>query len=513
MFVKVNGVEVELPEGATVRDAIDATEAPYVEGALVGLISGTRELERTIDTYRIKTTAGSILIELLPEEAPEIVETWREVYSNLEDLRIRWTTPSEISMGPLKTELEPSRKEFFYDENEVIMSLSGFSPDSTHIIISRDPHSAVYGAPDENRGVFARVTGGGRTIERLTDRDVIRSVEPVVERKSIVESAAVTDLETPLEDGNQIFTYVKVKPSHESPQSVEHFFTMVEEGKLRVDYEANSFIGFYSLQGIKKDPEKIAKRNRGTVTLRNTGRGAGRVYIYREDRVSTPSHNLIGNVTDGMELVDIAGEGDHITVECEPGRIMTVSMTQKDAEEYLKGYGVEQIRDGIMLDDAIVVAQDPPYTMDILKEGRVRTVGIEADKILEVELDPDAPRSSWYFRRLTGLIDTPIGSLKVHFAFPGMKVVMFEGDRSLAKGLVPEKTPENCVKKGSIGITNMSRRHIGMVGVRLEDNDEYGPTGEPFNGTNIIGRITEGLENVEKFKEGDTVYVRERKKP
>lgn len=124
-----------------------------MEGALVGLISGTRELERTIDTYRIKTTAGSILIELLPEEAPEIVETWREVYSNLENLRIRWTTPSEISMGPLKTELEPSRKEFFYDENEVIMSLSGFSPDSTHIIISRDPIHQ-YTAPQLRTGVF-----------------------------------------------------------------------------------------------------------------------------------------------------------------------------------------------------------------------------------------------------------------------------------------------------------------------------------------------------------------------
>lgn len=512
MFVKVNGAEVELLDGSTVRDALEATDAPYVEGTLVCLISGTRELERTIDTYRIRTTAGSILLELLPEEAPALVEEWRSIYTGLENMRIRWTTPSEIAMGPLRTELEPSRDEFTYDEDEVIMSLSGFSPDSTHIIISKEPHSAVYGVPRENRGVFARLTGGKRTVERLTPDDMVKSVEPVVERKSIVESAAVTELNTELEEGNQIFTYVKVKPSPESPQSVEHFFSMLEDGKLRVDYEANSFIGFYSLQGIKKDPEKIDKRNRGTVTLRNTGRGSGRVYIYREDRVSTPSHNIIGHVTEGMELVDIAGEGDQITVECEPGRIMTVAMTQKEAEDYLREYGIEQIREGIMDDDAIVVVQDPPYTMDILREGKVRTVGVDQDKILEIELDPAAPRSSWYFRRLTGLIDTPIGSLRVHFAFPGMKVVMFEGDKSLAKGLIPENTPERCVKKGNIGITNMSRRHIGMVGVRLEDNDEYGPTGEPFNGTNMIGKITGGIENVEKLKEGDTVYVRERKR-
>ena len=42
-----------------------------------------------------------------------------------------------------------------------------------------------------------------------------------------------------------------------------------------------------------------------------------------------------------------------------------------------------------------------------------------------------------------------------------------------------------------------------MVGVRFEDNDEFGPTGEPFYGTNIVGKVVKGLENLEKFKEGE----------
>jgi UPF0288 family protein (methanogenesis marker protein 3) len=46
-----------------------------------------------------------------------------------------------------------------------------------------------------------------------------------------------------------------------------------------------------------------------------------------------------------------------------------------------------------------------------------------------------------------------------------------------------------------------------MVGVRFEDNEEFGPTGEPFQGTNIIGRVVKGMEHLEKYKEGDTVYV------
>jgi len=83
---------------------------------------------------------------------------------------------------------------------------------------------------------------------------------------------------------------------------------------------------------------------------------------------------------------------------------------------------------------------------------------------------------------------------------PGMKVVMFKGEKSEAKGIIPENTPTGCVKAGELGVTNMSRHHVGLIGVRLEDNDEFGPTGEPFNATNIIGRITKGLKMLKNLK-------------
>ena len=57
----------------------------------------------------------------------------------------------------------------------------------------------------------------------------------------------------------------------------------------------------------------------------------------------------------------------------------------------------------------------------------------------------------------------------------------------------------------------MSKRNIGILGVRFEDNIEFGPTGEPFNATNILGKVVKGLENLEKFKEGETVYVTNKK--
>ena len=36
--------------------------------------------------------------------------------------------------------------------------------------------------------------------------------------------------------------------------------------------------------------------------------------------------------------------------------------------------------------------------------------------------------SAWYFQKITGLLDSPVGSLDVLFAFPGMKVMMFKGN-------------------------------------------------------------------------------------
>ncbi len=511
MLVKVNGDEIKLPDGSTIKDAINASSAPYIEGCVLGVVKGKEEVERHVNKYSFKTTRGSIIIELLPDCPPALLETWKHQYNEFENLRIRWTTSNEVAMGPITTDLTPTRDEHEYQTWDVILSLSGFTAEATHIIFSKEKHNAIYGAPADNKGVFARVVGGKKTIMELTDDDVVKSVKPVVERKSIIKSAAITKLETVISDGNEIFTYVLVELSKKSPSSVEHFFALSENGKLHVDYESDSFIGFYGLQGLEKEPEYIDQRKRGTVTLRNKGTGIGRIYVYREDRVSAPTHTVIGHITKGIQLMDIAGKDDKITVKTVPERIMTLSMTQKEAGELLKSRGIEQIREGSEDDDAVVVKQEPQFTMEIIDQKQVKTLGIPDNKIVYIDINEKAPRSSWYFKKITGLLDSPVGSLDVLFAFPGMKVMMFKGNPLESKNLIPENTPQGCVKAGEIGITNMSRRQIGVVGVRFENNDEFGPTGEPFQGTNIVGNIVKGIENLEKFKQGDKVYVARRK--
>jgi UPF0288 family protein (methanogenesis marker protein 3) len=50
MRVKVNGENVDLAEGSTIQDAIDAVGAPYIPGCVLGLL---RVLKKLIDMSTI----------------------------------------------------------------------------------------------------------------------------------------------------------------------------------------------------------------------------------------------------------------------------------------------------------------------------------------------------------------------------------------------------------------------------------------------------------------------------
>ena len=206
MRVEVNGDELELPEGSTIEDAVKAANAPYMEGCVLGIIKGKEEVERHVNKYSLKTGKGSIIIELLHECPENLLKAWKDHYKEFENLRIRWTTSNEVSVGPVKTDLTPTKDKNEYERWDVVLSLSGFTADATHIIFNKAKHVAVYGTPKENKGVFARVVGGKKTIMDLTDEDVVTEVKPVMERESTVKSAAITNLNTPVSDGNEIFT-------------------------------------------------------------------------------------------------------------------------------------------------------------------------------------------------------------------------------------------------------------------------------------------------------------------
>lgn len=508
MLIKVNGEEMEVEDGSTIKDVIELANAPYSPGSILCLIRGKEELEKNISKYKIKTNKGSIIIQLTDnKEAAPLVDLWKENYGLFSNLNIRWSTSSEVAIGPVVTDLEPTADEHKYYEGDVVLSLSSFSNESTHLIIIKDNITNVYSVPPYNKGVFARVIGGKKTLDLLDERDEVIEVEPIIERSVTTDTLSVSDLDIILEDGNELYTYVSLDIDESSPVCAEHLFSLISDGKVKVNFDSNSFIGLYELEGISKPQENTTPRDKGTITVRNTGVGVGKVYIYRENRVLSPSHTTVGHITNGMEIIDIAKKDDYITVISEQQRIMTLNTTQGEAAKLLESLGIKQIRDGITDDDALIVSQTPHHTLDIIKEGKVFTKGINKDDLCTIELTDKAPRSKWYFEKLTGLAENPIGSLKVHFSVPGMKIVIFEGDKKNTKGLIPENTQTDVIKAGEIGITNMAAKNVGLSGVRFEDNTEFGPTAESFAATNIVGKVCGDFEILEKLKDGDVLYV------
>ncbi|WP_409200730.1 methanogenesis marker 3 protein [Methanobrevibacter sp. DSM 116169] len=510
MLVEINGKEFDLKEGSTIKEAIDISNSYYVPGTVICLIKGEKEFEKNIDKYKIKTNKGSIIIQMVDEaNAKPLVDIWKEKYKDLINLNVRWSTSNEIAIGPITTDLEPTKEKNKYLDNDVLISLSSFSNESTHIIFIKDNVTNVYATPHYNNGVFAKVIGGRKTVDLLTDDDLITDIEPIVERNTVVDSSAISDLSTILNEGNKLFTYVSIDVNEKSPECVEHLFSLIDNGKLKIDYDSNSFIGFNELEGINKPGEDITSRTRGTVTVRNTGKGVGKLYIYRESRILAPSHTNVGKIIEGMALIDIAKKGDIISVKSKQKRIMTLGSTQAEVSKLLKSLGIEHIREGITDDDAVIVEQDPFYTINILDKKKIKTKAIVKDELAILDLSNNAPRTNWYFKKLTGLVENPVGKLTVHFSVPGMNLFMFKGDTKSSKGLIPENSPVTCIEANTIGITNMSRKNTGLIGVRLEDSEEFGPTGEPFKGTNIVGKFTSGFEHIKEIKEGDVLYVRE----
>ncbi len=510
MQVKINDVDMQIDADSTVEDAIKLSNAPYIEGCAIALIEGRRELESNVTKYKIKTTSGSVIIEL-DDNAENLVNFWKNNYKKFKDTVVRWTTSQEAAIGQITSDLEPTHNEYSYNRWDVIVSLSSFSNESTHLIISKSKHNAVYGVPDENKGILATVVGGKSNVMKLRNTDEIVDIEPIIERKSVIETAAVTDFSTKLKEGNELYTYLEIEANSDAPASYEHLLKIVEDGTLPVDYESETFISSDELKGLEKDEEVIDKRLRGIVTVRNTGDSAGRVYLYREDRISSDSHNIVGTITHGIQILDTVEKDDKITIKTSPEKISTVSMTQSEADEYLDDLEIEHVRDGLTDDDAIVVAQDPLYTVDISKENKIKTLGVPKNDFVEIELYPDvAPRCVWYFRKISGLLDGDVGHLRIEMAIKEMELIMIKAHPRDARGLIPENTPDEMVEAWDICVSNTACKHVGNIGIRFSDNKEFGPTGESFSSTNIIGKVVSGFDNLKAFKEGDTIYVKER---
>ena len=502
MRAVVNGKEKELPDGATVAQAIEGE--PYVPGSSVALIRPMDAQRRLTNEYMVKTPRGCFIIEL---NNSKYAEAWKRLYHDVVGKNLRWQTSRLHAFGAFPTELEKSRGTSSYKRYDCFFALGGYDVNTTYFMIARVDMSDDLGLQD---AVFGRVTRGRHILDLLDEGDVIEHIEPVVLRMTSQDAFSTTDLNLPVEDGMLIETFVGVKLDDRSPLCCEHFLVVTSEGSLPIDEKGYSYTASEANMDTSLGQEYTNVRHPDTVTVRHKGYQTGKIYFYNQVRQLNRSHNIVGQVTNGHNLVHLVPLKGRVLVQPDPVRIMTIGKTQADAQRFLESMGKVQKRTGDTTDDAIIVEQEPELTIYAHKEKEIETLGVPKDKVFPITMDPE--KSPWtvrYFRKVTGMDHKPIGTMKVHFTFEGMPMITFEGDPKLAADLYPEKTFEGRSVRGDIGITNMSRPQRGLMGIRLEESEEFGPTGEENQGTSILGRFIGDLDAMMSgISEGDIVYVR-----
>lgn len=508
MRVLVDGISLDLKEGATLGDALSSAGTKPAVGAIVGIVKGRGEKSLQTNSYWLNTTKGKIRIELLNTDLQKI---WHDSVDKIKESEARWASPDAVAFGPFASSINWDRVAHEYNRWEISLGAAGFDPRMTQLIFVRKRHTSVYGSPS-NGGVFAKVVGGKSTLDRLEKDDRIIGVEPIVEWEDLTEKMATTDMALPLVEGMEIYTRFEVELVEDAPMGAEFFMALTRDGTFKVDSISSSYI---SSDMLLTEPIKFEHREprlEGTVTVRTSGRGLGRIFIYKADRTSNMGHSVVGKVTSGMDMIKLAGPGHLLTVKVKPDRIMLMGSGLDQALAAMKDrkIGTEVI--GYTGDDAVVVNQDPAATMSILKEKLVRLTSIQAKRLVSIELyDQLAPKTLDYFRHVTGLKERPVGPMPVYFVYENTVLFKPAIEATSYKEILPENKPTGPVPAGSIGISNQVAKKVGLVGVRLVEDKRYGPSGEKFEATNIIGRVLDP-EKLRDVGEDEVVYVREVRK-
>jgi putative methanogenesis marker protein 3 len=502
--IHLDGQRLEVDPDSILRSILQKIP----QGNCVAVIRPTTKEQAKTNSLAITTTAGEITIDLDGEKG-----TFLEKPGFSSFLSLHWEDRYAAAFGPFQSTLQPSRKPSVYERGDVILGCGGYNPQSSYLIFSKSRHSSDHGS-DSSGGVIGKVVSGRGVLDRWSTGDKITKIEPVISWADTSRSFTTTDFDLKLEDGLQIVTLVEVvaqgyssnKISTEAARCVEHLLFTLEGHRFIVSRATSTHILDSRTVGEEVPTEYRHPRREGVVTVRNIGPTSGGIYIYKEDVPSSPVHNIVGQVVHGIELVKLAKNGDVFTINVNPERIDLLGLPLQDAQRIAQARGFVLHVDNTE-GSRIVVSQEPSTTLDVLKERAATITTAPNERVVDIVLDDKAaPLSCANFRRLTGLKDHDAGMMPLFFKFDD--VVLFKPVIPVGMRIIPENSPIKEVPAASLAITNDSRRGSGMVGVRLSANREFGPTSEPFEGTNIIGRVID-IGKLKNFEEKDKVYIRE----
>nr|WP_321350629.1 methanogenesis marker 3 protein [uncultured Methanoregula sp.] len=506
--IHLDGKRLEIGNGVTLASLLP----DHPKDCAIGIIRPAAQQKTETGSLAIRTTAGEVTIEIGGGNAGLF-----ESPGTTERLVLHWGDRYAAAFGPFPSAIRPQRKQHLYERGDVILGCGGYDPARSYLIFSKSRHSADHGA-DESGGIIGKVVSGRAVLDRWTTGDRITGIEPVISWADTSRSFTTTDMTLVPEDGMQIVTYVEVMAQGYTPEritteaagSVEHMLLVLQRGRFVTGRATSTHIMDPHLAGTEDVPKEFRRpRREGTVTVRTTGKSAGGVYIYRADVPSSLVHSVVGQVVHGIELAKLAKEHDVLSVRVLPARIDLLGLPLAQAQDLATARGVTLKADKTE-GNRIVVSQEPGTTLDVLNERLVTVTTAPSEKVIDIELDDEnAPLSCEVFRRFTGLKEHDAGMMPVFFKFED--TVLFKPAIAPGTKIIPENPPKDEVPAAALAITNDSRKGAGLVGVRLIANREFGPTSEPFEGTNLIGRVID-TEKLKKLKERETVYVREVKR-
>jgi putative methanogenesis marker protein 3 len=502
--IHIDGEKREVAEGSRLSSLL----VNHPEGCSVGIIRPATQEQSATGSLTLSTTAGEVTVEAAGEDAsvlnPDLAGK----------LTLHWSDRYAAAFGPFPTTIRPERKPHLYERGDVILGCGGYDPGRSYLFFSKGRHSADHGA-DASGGVIGKVVSGKAMLDRWTNGDNVTRIEPVISWADTSRSFTTSDMNLILEDGMQIVTYIGIlaqgytpgRITTEAAGSVEQLLLALQHGRFVVGRATSTHILDPHLAGTEDIPGELHRpRREGTVTVRTHGKTAGGIYLYRADVPSSLVHTVVGQVVHGIELARLAKENDQLAVQLQPQRIDLLGLPLAAAQEIARLNGVSLVVDKEE-ESRIIVSQEPGTTLDVLFEKSVTVTTAPSEKVIDIELDDvKAPVSCEVFRRFTGLKEHGAGMMPVFFKFED--VVLFKPAIAPGAKISPENQPVDEAPAAALAMTNDSRKGAGLVGVRLSVNKDFGPTSEPFEGTNIIGRVVD-TEKLKKLKEREIVYIRE----
>lgn len=503
----LNGNAENFKEGLTLKDVL----SNQPEKTSVVLIKPSSVLKDKTLNIRLTTTAGDIVIE--PVKGVDFQSI------DITALRVHFEDKNAASFGPFESSFVPAKKAVRYERGQICLGCGGYNSKNSYLTFIRREHMGDHGAAEDG-AVIGRVIFGLGITDRWKNGDRILKAESVFSSVNSKDAIITSDLSTKIEKDMQIFSEITVtaegycedhsKIDCTYADSAEHMLFCLRNKRMIIDRTASTYIRD-NFEGKLPVPQQLQKpRREGAVTVRTKGKSSGALYIYTSDVPSNAYHTRVGTVTKGLELARFANEGSKLSVKVLPEKLDLRGMILKDAVETAKSRGLRVMADNRDV-SRIVINQEPQTTLEVLKEGKVSLYTMDLKDVIDITLDyENAPQSVDQFRRVTGLKLYSVGTMPFIYNVDD-EMYLFKPRFGTNINIMPENTPERKVAVNALALTNDSRPSKGMVGIRVVENDEFGPTGEPFGGTNIIGSVID-MDKLKNMEEGNTIYIREVKK-